>query len=129
MAFMYLILNLKCELDDECNLIMQESDAPENVKENVDFDNGEVDVEVVLGSVGEDGWILISVLRINEDVISYTFMMETDDSDDSDEKPDEYQSCCWSCGTEINSDYCNKCSTCGWYECPDCNSCDCNRDS
>ena len=41
-----------------------------------------------------------------------------------------YVNHCWSCGRTVDSDYCNKCSSCGWYECNKCGSCssDCEED-
>ena len=31
---------------------------------------------------------------------------------------------CWDCGATINSDYCRKCRSCGWYVCVSCGACD-----
>lgn len=34
-----------------------------------------------------------------------------------------YTNHCWSCGSTIDSSYCYKCRTCGWYICRTCGAC------
>lgn len=38
-------------------------------------------------------------------------------------KVEAYINHCWSCGSTIDSSYCYKCRTCGWYICRTCGAC------
>lgn len=46
-------------------------------------------------------------------------------------KKEAYINHCWRCYGSINSNYCRRCSKCGWYICNNCGACDpdCSRNS
>ena len=126
MEWEYLVLNLKCYLDQDYDLMVSEFDIPESVKDIIEFDEDEDEeqrVEFILDAYGKLNWELLSIIRLDDDVISYTFKQPLDEDED------EYESHCWNCGEEVSSEYCDKCSECGWFECSNCNSCDCNRNT